>query len=59
MCKKDTKGPIVISYLGNIGIPQNLCIFVDAALRLPKVIFNVVGTGENLKVVEDYAEKKE
>ena len=58
MCKKDTKGPIVISYLGNIGIPQNLCIFVDAALRLPKVIFNVVGTGENLKVVEDYAEKK-
>ena len=58
MCKKDTKGPIVISYLGNIGIPQNLCIFVDAALRLPKVIFNVVGTGENLKVVEDYAKKK-
>ena len=57
-CKKDTKTPIVISYLGNIGIPQNLCIFVDAALRLPKVIFNVVGAGENLKVVEDYAKKK-
>ncbi len=43
--------PLTISYVGNVGIPQNLSVLVAAAQELPEVRFNLVGTGENLAKV--------
>ena len=54
--KKDS---VIVSYVGNIGIPQNLSVLVDAAKSLPQVTFKVIGVGQNLKEVERYKEKRE
>lgn len=49
---------IVITYIGNVGIPQNLSTFVEAAICCPSVIFNIVGSGENLTEVQKLKDKK-
>ena len=49
---------LTISYIGNIGIPQNLSTFVEAASYCPNIIFNIVGAGENLLVVKKLKEEK-
>ena len=49
---------ITITYIGNIGIPQNLFTFIEAASCCPNVIFNIVGSGENLSEVRKLKEKK-
>lgn len=43
--KKQNSSELVISYVGNIGLAQNLTIFLEAAKSFPKVIFNLVGDG--------------
>lgn len=49
---------IVITYIGNIGIPQNLSTFIEAASCCPNIIFNIVGSGENLTEVLKLKDKK-
>jgi glycosyltransferase involved in cell wall biosynthesis len=49
---------IVITYIGNVGIPQNLSIYIEAAICCPNLIFNIVGSGENLSEVQKLKDKK-
>lgn len=49
---------ITITYIGNIGIPQNLSTFIEAASFCPSVIFNIVGSGENLSEIKKLKEDK-
>ena len=55
---KKTNKKITISYIGNIGIPQNLSIFVEAASSFPTITFNLVGSGGNLPAVKKLKEEK-
>src|SRR5690606_2470613 len=43
----------VISYIGNVGLAQDLTTFVQAARRLPHIEFNIVGTGTDFKRIEE------
>jgi glycosyltransferase involved in cell wall biosynthesis len=48
-----------ISYVGNIGIAQNLRIFVDVAARCPKFVFNIVGEGTEYRKIRNHCDRKE
>ncbi|CDT93288.1 putative Glycosyltransferase [Vibrio coralliirubri] len=49
----------VVSYIGNVGLAQNLKLIVDVAESLPDVKFNIVGDGTDFESVKSYvAEKK-
>ncbi len=54
---RDSDESISISYIGNIGIAQNLTVFLDAAKELPNVTFNVVGGGNDFERIKAYKEK--
>ncbi len=54
---RDSDESISISYIGNIGIAQNLTVFLDAAKELPNVTFNIVGGGNDFERIKDYQEK--
>ncbi|AOE50145.1 glycosyltransferase [Kangiella sediminilitoris] len=49
---------IVVSYIGNIGIAQNLTVLIDAAEMLPNVSFMIVGDGNDRGRVESYCKSK-
>lgn len=55
---RKTKDSVIVSYVGNIGIPQNLSVLVDAAKSLPQVTFQVIGEGQNLEELTRYKEKR-
>jgi glycosyltransferase involved in cell wall biosynthesis len=44
-----------ILYVGNIGIAQNLSILVDAISELPMINVNIIGKGNDLNRVKQYA----
>ena len=46
-----------ISYIGNLGIAQNMMTFVQAAEKLPEVQFLVIGDGNDKNNLEAYALK--
>lgn len=43
-----------VSYIGNVGIAQNLTVLVDAAKRLPRIKFNIVGSGTDFNRVNNH-----
>jgi len=43
---------INVTYVGNIGLAQNLSILLDAAKQLLEVDFQIVGSGTQLKLLE-------
>ena len=45
-----------ITYVGNIGLAQNIKILVMAAEMLPNVDFKIVGDGAELKSLKNYSE---
>jgi len=51
-------GPMVVSYIGNVGLAQDLTTLVDAAAKLPNIRFNIVGAGTDFEHVSNYVEKK-
>ena len=57
--KKERKenDPIVVSYVGNVGLPQNLLVLLQVAEKMPDLIFNIVGTGEDIERVRAYKNK--
>ena len=57
--KKERKegDPVVISYLGNIGLPQNLLVLLKVAEKMPDLIFNIVGTGDDIERVRAFKNK--
>lgn len=47
----DAKGDVTVSYIGNVGLAQNLVLLLKAARRLPDLSFNIVGGGNDLERV--------
>lgn len=43
---------INVSYVGNIGLAQNLSILLDAAKQFPEVDFQIVGSGIQFKLLQ-------
>jgi glycosyltransferase involved in cell wall biosynthesis len=46
-----------ITYVGNVGIAQNIETLVDAAKELKNIQVNIVGEGNRYKYLKDYANK--
>jgi glycosyltransferase involved in cell wall biosynthesis len=46
------KEKIVISYVGNVGLAQNLSTFVSAAKEFPNIEFNIVGEGTDFSRIK-------
>lgn len=46
---------LTITYVGNIGLAQNLIIFVEAALKLPDYEFIIIGDGIDSMKIKNYA----
>ena len=55
--ERKTGDPVVVSYVGNIGLPQNLLVLLQVAKQMPELIFNIVGTGEDIERVRAYKKK--
>ncbi len=49
--------PINVTYIGNIGVAQNLKVLLNVASERPKVIFNIVGNGTQYNELKNYAKK--
>ena len=50
----DPNIPLTITYVGNVGLAQNLLIFVKAAQKLTDVKFVLVGDGIEMPLIENY-----
>lgn len=50
--EKNKNNKIIVSYIGNIGVAQNLEILLLAAKRLPEIEFNIIGSGRNLSTLK-------
>ena len=50
---------IIISYIGNIGLAQNLKTLLEASKNFPYLQFNIVGEGKDLKNLIKIAERQE
>jgi len=48
----------VVTYVGNIGLAQNLKTFIDAAFLLPNISFIVIGSGIEAKKIKNYTKEK-
>ncbi len=55
------RGKFYVTYCGNLGVPQNVEIMIDAAEALAgyeDIRFVIIGGGSREKVVQDYVHKK-
>lgn len=48
----------IVTYVGNIGLAQNLKTFIEAASLLPDVSFVVIGSGIELKSIQNFSNEK-
>jgi glycosyltransferase involved in cell wall biosynthesis len=51
---KDT--PFTVTYVGNIGLAQNIRTIIDAARQLPEVNFFILGPGVELQELKEYVQ---
>lgn len=51
--------PFTVTYVGNIGLAQNIRSIIDAAERLPGVNFLIIGTGIELQDIKEYVDKNQ
>lgn len=49
---------IIISYIGNVGLAQNLKTLIEASKNFPYLQFNIVGEGKDLKNLIKIAERQ-
>ncbi len=49
--------PFTVTYVGNIGLAQNIRTIIDAAKQLPEVRFFLLGSGVELEDMQAYVEK--
>ena len=49
---------IIISYIGNVGLAQNLKTLIEASKNFPNLQFNIVGEGKDLKNLIKIAERR-
>ncbi|WP_104513435.1 glycosyltransferase [Acinetobacter indicus] len=53
------KDKIVVTYIGNIGLAQDLSTLVEASKKLPDFYFNIVGHGTDYQRVFDMVDKEQ
>ena len=51
--------PFTVTYVGNIGLAQNIRTIIDAAKQLPEVRFFLLGPGVELQDMQVYVEKNQ
>ncbi len=51
--------PFTVTYVGNIGIAQNLKTLLEVAEEMKEVRFNIIGSGAEYEELKEYALKKE
>lgn len=49
--------PFTVTYVGNIGLAQNIRTIIDAAKQLPEIRFFLLGPGVELQDMQAYVEK--
>ncbi len=49
----DSKKSLVITYMGNVGLAQNLSILIQSASLLPNVKFRIVGDGVEMERIRE------
>jgi len=47
--------PFTLTYIGNVGIAQNIKVLVDIAKKIPDMQINIVGEGNKYKELKEYA----
>ncbi len=47
--------PFTLTYIGNVGIAQNIKVLVDIAKRIPDIQINIIGEGNKYKELKEYA----
>jgi glycosyltransferase involved in cell wall biosynthesis len=53
--KPITDAPFTVTYVGNIGLAQNIKVLIDAAIQLPDVKFLIIGDGIESDYIKTYA----
>jgi len=48
-----------LTYIGNVGIAQNINILVDLAKRIPDIQINIIGEGSKYHELKQYARKNQ
>jgi len=48
-----------VTYIGNIGIAQNLKVLVECAKELPDISFNIIGSGVEFEELKNYIQKND
>ena len=48
-----------VTYIGNIGIAQNLKILIECAKELPDINFNIIGSGVEFEELKNYVQKND
>lgn len=57
-CQKQG-APFTVTYVGNIGLAQDLSTFVETSKLLPNVTFNIVGDGTDLERVKSFIDPQQ
>lgn len=55
------KNKFIVTYCGNLGVPQNVEILIDAAERLkdyPQILFVIIGGGSREKRIKQFVDEK-
>lgn len=52
LIEKKHKNALTVSYIGNVGLAQNLGTLVEAAESLPNINFKIIGTGIELEEIK-------
>ncbi len=47
--------PFTVTYIGNVGIAQNIKVLVDIAKRIPDIQINIIGEGNKYHELKEYA----
>ncbi len=48
-----------VTYIGNIGIAQNLKVLIECAKELPDIDFNIIGSGVEFEELKNYVQKND
>ncbi len=57
--KFDDKKPFTLTYIGNVGIAQNIKVLVDIAKKMKDIQINIVGEGNKYQELKNYARKNQ
>ncbi len=51
--------PFTLTYIGNVGIAQNINVLVDLAKRMPDIQINIIGEGSKYQELKRYAHRNQ